>query len=188
MQTLTSANQFLKPVVLKRAVDETPLPPDVLRQLASIAGQFNNKAGHIALLTGATGTAGTLAAAYLGNHLGKPVYRIDLAGIVSKYIGETEKNLDAVFAAADRLGTVLLFDEADSLFGQRTEVKDAHDRYANMEVSYLLKRIEAYAGLVILTTNQRDNLDAALLKHVTWIVAWPEPLTPQRKPWWRRII
>ena len=110
-----------------------------------------------ALFAGESGTGKTLAAEVLANELGLDLYRIDLAAIVSKYIGETEKNLRRVFDAAEASGAVLLFDEADALFGKRGEVKDAHDRYANLEVAYLLQRMESYRGLAILTTNLRSR-------------------------------
>ena len=107
--------------------------------------------------------------------LGLDLYRIDLAATVSKYIGETEKNLRRVFDAAEASGAVLLFDEADALFGKRGEVKDGHDRYANLEVAYLLQRMESYRGLAILTTNLRSNVDRAFLRRLRFVVQFPFP-------------
>src|SRR5262249_26205018 len=115
--------------------------------------------GISALFEGPSGTGKTMAAEILASELDLDLYRIDLSQVVSKYIGETERNLRRVFDAAESGGAVLLFDEADALFGKRTEVKDSHDRYANIEVSYLLQRMEAYRGLAILTTNRREAID-----------------------------
>jgi SpoVK/Ycf46/Vps4 family AAA+-type ATPase len=116
------------------------------------------------------------------------LYRIDLSQVVSKYIGETEKNLRRVFDAAEEGGAVLLFDEADALFGKRSEVKDSHDRYANIEVSYLLQRMEAYRGLAILTTNLKAALDTAFLRRLRFVVQFPFPDAAQRAEIWRRIF
>ena len=144
--------------------------------------------GISALFAGASGTGKTLAAEVLGNELQLDVYRIDLSAVVSKYIGETEKNLKKIFDAAEGCGAILLFDEADALFGKRSEVKDSHDRYANMEVSYLLQRIESYQGLAILTTNLKDDLDRAFLRRIRFIVQFPFPDLQQRTAIWQRIF
>ncbi len=122
-----------------------------------------------------------MAAEVLANELGLDLYRIDLASVVSKYIGETEKNLRRVFDAAESSGAILLFDEADALFGKRSEVKDSHDRYANIEVSYLLQRMEAYRGLAILTTNLKSALDPAFLRRIRFVVQFPFPDASQRR-------
>src|SRR6185436_14213494 len=122
--------------------------------------------GLAALFTGESGTGKTMAAEAIANEVGLDLYRIDLASVVSKYIGETEKNLRRLFDAAEASGAVLLFDEADALFGKRGEVKDGHDRYANLEVAYLLQRMESYRGLAILTTNLRSNVDRAFLRRL----------------------
>lgn len=144
--------------------------------------------GISALFAGASGTGKTMAAEVLANELQLDLYRIDLSQMVSKYIGETEKNLRKVFDAAEEGGTLLLFDEADALFGKRSEVKDSHDRYANIEVSYLLQRMEAYRGLAILTTNMKDALDAAFLRRIRFVVQFPFPDASQRAEIWRRIF
>jgi SpoVK/Ycf46/Vps4 family AAA+-type ATPase len=120
-------------------------------------------------------TGKIVAAEILAAHLGLGLYRIDLALVVSKYIGETEKNLDRVFDAVEGSGAILFFDEADALLGRRTGVRDSHDRYANMEISYLLERIENYAGLAILATNRRRNLDASFLSRFRFVVEFPSP-------------
>ncbi len=144
--------------------------------------------GVSALFEGASGTGKTMAAEVLGRELELDLYRIDLSQVVSKYIGETEKNLRRVFDAAEAGGAILLFDEADALFGKRSEVKDSHDRYANIEVSYLLQRMEQYRGLAILTTNQPDALDDAFLRRIRFIVRFPFPDHAERLQIWRRIF
>ncbi len=144
--------------------------------------------GISALFAGPSGTGKTMAAEVLANTLRLDLYRIDLSQVVSKYIGETEKNLRRVFAAAERGGAILLFDEADALFGKRSEVKDSHDRYANLEVSYLLQLMEAYSGLAILTTNLKSALDSAFLRRIRFVVQFPFPDAPQRAEIWRRVF
>ncbi|MGA7671535.1 MAG: ATP-binding protein [Nitrolancea sp.] len=144
--------------------------------------------GISALFAGTSGTGKTMAAEVLANSLRLDLYRIDLSNVVSKYIGETEKNLRRVFDAADAGGAILLFDEADALFGKRSEVKDSHDRYANIEVSYLLQRMEAYQGLAILTTNLKSALDSAFLRRIRFVVHFPFPDAAQRAEIWRRIF
>jgi ATPase family associated with various cellular activities (AAA) len=144
--------------------------------------------GISALFAGESGTGKTMAAEVLANELHLDLYRIDLAGAVSKYIGETEKNLRRVFDAAEDSGAILLFDEADALFGKRSEVKDSHDRYANIEVSYLLQRMEAYRGLAILTTNLKNALDPAFLRRLRFVVQFPFPGAQQRELIWRGIF
>ncbi len=129
-----------------------------------------------------------MAAEVLAAELRLDLYRIDLSSVVSKYIGETEKNLRRVFDAAEEGGAILLFDEADALFGKRSEVKDSHDRYANIEVSYLLQRMEAYRGLAILTSNFKDALDTAFLRRLRFIVHFPFPDAAQRAEIWRRAF
>jgi SpoVK/Ycf46/Vps4 family AAA+-type ATPase len=126
-----------------------------------------------------------MAARMLANELGLEIYRIDLAGIVSKYIGETEKNLDRVFDAAEDSNAILFFDEADALFGKRTEVRDSHDRYANIEVAYLLQKMEGYPGAVVLATNFRKNLDDAFLRRLDFLVDFPFPEAGDRERIWR---
>ena len=144
--------------------------------------------GITALFSGASGTGKTMAAEVLAAELELDLYRIDLSSVVSKYIGETEKNLRQVFDAADAGGAILLFDEADALFGKRTEVKDSHDRYANIEVSYLLQRMEEYRGLAILTTNLKDGVDQAFLRRLRFVVNFPFPNAAAREEIWRLIF
>jgi SpoVK/Ycf46/Vps4 family AAA+-type ATPase len=174
---------------------------EVLRQIAAHVRQrsrvyqewgFEGKGkrglGISALFAGASGTGKTMAAEVLAGELELDLYRIDLSSVVSKYIGETEKNLRRLFDAAESGGVVLLFDEADALFGKRSEVKDSHDRYANIEVSYLLQRMEAYRGLAILTTNLKSALDTAFLRRIRFVVQFPFPDIAQRAEIWRRIF
>jgi len=144
--------------------------------------------GISALFVGPSGTGKTMAAEVLANELRLDLYRIDLSQVVSKYIGETEKNLRRVFDAAEDSGSILLFDEADALFGKRSEVKDSHDRYANIEISYLLQRMEAYRGLAILTTNMKEAIDTAFLRRIRFVVQFPFPSLEQRAEIWRRIF
>jgi ATP-dependent 26S proteasome regulatory subunit len=144
--------------------------------------------GISALFAGTSGTGKTMAAEVLAHSLRLDLYRIDLSQVVSKYIGETEKNLRKVFDAAEGAAAILLFDEADALFGKRSEVKDSHDRYANVEVSYLLQRMEAYRGLAILTTNMKGALDQAFLRRIRFVIQFPFPDLAQRAEIWRRIF
>jgi len=165
-----------------------------VRQRARVYDQWGFAAkssrglGISALFAGASGTGKTLAAEIMANELRLDLYRIDLSQVVSKYIGETEKNLRRVFDAAETAGAVLLFDEADALFGKRSEVKDSHDRYANIEVSYLLQRMEAYRGLAILTTNMKQALDQAFMRRIRFIVQFPFPDAAEREEIWKRVF
>jgi ATPase family associated with various cellular activities (AAA) len=144
--------------------------------------------GVAALFAGPSGTGKTFAAEVVARDLSLDLYRVDLSQVVSKYIGETEKNLRRIFDAAESGGAVLLFDEADALFGKRSEVKDSHDRYANIEVSYLLQRMETYRGLAILTTNLKDAIDNAFLRRLRFVVRFPFPDAAGRAEIWRRVL
>ena len=152
---------------------------------ASISG---NRTGLNVLFSGPSGTGKTMSASIIANELGLEMYRIDLSSVVSKFIGETEKNLEQVFQAAEGSNAILLFDEADSIFGKRSEVKDAHDRYANLEVSYLLQKMEDYAGIAILTTNFKKNLDEAFLRRIDFALEFPLPNEPDRLSIWKQHI
>ena len=176
-------------------------PRQVLREIAAQVRQrfkvydtwgFSAKCarglGISALFAGPSGTGKTMAAEVLAHDLRLDLYRIDLSAVVSKYIGETEKNLRRIFDTAEDSGVILLFDEADALFGKRSDVKDSHDRYANIEVSYLLQRMEAYRGLAILTTNFKTALDNAFLRRIRFVVPFPFPDAAQRGEIWRRIF
>jgi hypothetical protein len=186
----------------RTTLDDLVVPPFVGMQLREIAGQLRHRQrvyddwgfgernsrglGIAALFAGESGTGKTFAAEAIANEARLDLYRIDLAGVVSKYIGETEKNLSRLFEAAETSGAVLLFDEADAIFGKRSEVKDSHDRYANIEVAYLLQRIESYRGLAILTTNMKSGLDRAFLRRIRHVVQFPFPNERSREQIWRR--
>jgi hypothetical protein len=146
------------------------------------------KPGYRALFHGPPGTGKTLTASLLGQSTGKPVFRVDLSMVISKYIGETEKNLAGLFDKASHKNWILFFDEADALFGKRTETRDAHDKYANQEVSYLLQRVENYPGLVILASNFRSNVDAAFARRFQSIIHFPFPKPEQRQQLWNKVI
>ncbi len=147
-----------------------------------------NEGGIAVLFAGPPGTGKTMAAEVLARRLELPMYRIDLSQVVDKYIGVTEKNLKRLFDAADVSDLVLFFDEADALFGRRTEVRDSHDRYANLEISYLLERMERFKGLAILATNRRKDLDEAFVRRLRFIVEFPLPDIREREEIWRRVI
>jgi hypothetical protein len=183
--------------------DDIVLPNDTLAQLRELCGWvaqrdrvlhewgFDRKLlrglGVTALFAGASGTGKTMAAEVIAGELGIDLYRIDLAGVVSKYIGETEKNLDRIFSAAESSNAILLFDEADALFGKRSEVRDAHDRYANIEISYLLQKMEEYDGITILATNLRQNLDDAFTRRLAFTVHFPFPGADDRRRIWASV-
>ncbi|WP_209425152.1 ATP-binding protein [Pararhodobacter sp. SW119] len=147
-----------------------------------------NESGLSVLFTGPPGTGKTMAAEAIAAEVGMPMYRIDLSQVVNKYIGETEKNLRRLFDAADSGDAILFFDEADALFGKRTEVKDAHDRYSNLEVSYLLERMERFKGMAILASNRRKDLDEAFLRRLRTIVTFPLPEAPERLRIWQGMM
>ena len=141
-----------------------------------------------ALFYGPAGTGKTLAAALLGKETRKEVKRIDLSNILSKYIGETEKNLELLFSGAEDKSWILFFDEADALFGKRTNVKDSHDRYATQEIPYVLERIEKYKGLVILATRSKSNIDDAFFRRLQYVVHFPLPEPPERLRLWEKAL
>jgi len=190
-------------VIPRFTLDELMLPPAQTRQIDEIVAAMTNltrvhydwgtarawnEGGLAALFAGPPGTGKTMAAEALANTLQLPLYRIDLSQVVNKYIGETEKNLRRLFDAADASDVMLFFDEADALFGKRTEVKDAHDRYANLEVSYLLERMERFKGLAILATNRKKDLDEAFLRRLRFVVDFPLPGVPERLRIWQSVI
>jgi predicted nucleic acid-binding protein len=149
---------------------------------------MNRGLGISALFAGESGTGKTMAAEVIADELRLNLYRIDLSVIVSKYIGETEKNLRRLFDAAEEGGAILFFDEADALFGKRSEVKDSHDRYANIEINYLLQRMESFAGLAILATNRKNALDKAFMRRLRFVVEFPFPNADDRREIWRRAF
>ena len=183
--------------------DDIVLPPDQLAQLREICyavryrptvytewgfeRKLSRGKGVNALFTGPSGTGKTMATEIIAKELGLDLYKIDLSAVVSKYIGETEKNLERVFREAQTSNAILLFDEADALFGKRSEVKDAHDRYANIETAYLLQRMEEYEGIVILATNLKKNLDEAFVRRIQFTVEFPFPEEADRLRIWHKI-
>jgi hypothetical protein len=197
LQTLAGA---ITPV---RTWDDLVLPAETLGQLRELcdrvarrprvlerwgfAGKLSDGIGTNALFAGPPGTGKTLAAEVVARALGLNLYRIELATIVSKYIGDTEKNLARVFQAAERSNAVLLFDEADALFGKRSAVRDAHDRYANIEISYLLQRMEQYDGVAILATNLAQNMDEAFVRRLAFTVCFPFPDEGLRRRLWSGV-
>jgi hypothetical protein len=188
----------------KATWDDIVLPASevlLLRQIADQVGQrttvydrwgfrqkMNRGLGINALFAGESGTGKTMAAEVMANDLRLNLYRIDLSAVVSKYIGETEKNLRRLFDAAEDGGAILFFDEADALFGKRSEVKDSHDRYANIEINYLLQRMETYRGLAILATNMKSALDSAFLRRLRFIVTFRFPGAEERKTIWQKAF
>jgi AAA+ superfamily predicted ATPase len=182
--------------------DDLVLHPTTLRQIHEIENWIDHndtllhdwgmkkkiKPGYRALFYGPPGTGKTLTATLLGKQAGKDVFRIDLSRVVSKYIGETEKNLSRLFDKAENKNWILFFDEADALFGKRTDIRDAHDKYANQEVAYLLQRIESYNGLVILATNQRGNIDEAFVRRFQTIIHFPMPRPEERYEIWKKTF
>ena len=144
--------------------------------------------GLAAIFAGVSGTGKTTAAEVLARELNLDLFRVDLSHAISKYIGETSRNLRQVFDAAEEAGAILLFDEADALFGKRSEVRDSHDRYANAEVSYLLQRMEIYRGLAVLATNMKQSIDTAFLRRVRFVVEFPFPDATMREAIWRRVL
>jgi SpoVK/Ycf46/Vps4 family AAA+-type ATPase len=198
---LDEAAQRIEPAA---AWDDLVLPDREKQALAAIVDQVSERPtvygdwgftetggrglGLAALFAGPSGTGKTLAAEVLAHELRLDLYRVDLSATVSKYIGETEKNLRRIFDAAEAGGAILLFDEADALFGKRSEVRDSHDRHANIEVSYLLQRIEAYRGLAVLTTNLKQHLDQAFLRRLRFVVEFPFPDAAGRAEIWRRAF
>jgi hypothetical protein len=184
--------------------DDLVLPRDekaLLRQIMDQVGQrhhvyetwgfgrrMSRGLGISALFAGESGTGKTLAAEVIAGELQLNLYRIDLSQVVSKYIGETEKNLRKLFDAAEDGGSILFFDEADALFGKRSEVKDSHDRYANIEINYLLQRMDVYRGLAILATNMKGALDTAFMRRLRFVVNFPFPGVPERQRIWARAF
>jgi ATPase family associated with various cellular activities (AAA) len=186
----------------RRSWADLILPPEEAGQLRELAARHHGRdtvygrwqfrpagsVGVVALFAGPSGTGKTLAAEVVAGELGLDLYKVDLSAVVSKYIGETEKNLERIFGAAAAGDLVLFFDEADALFGKRSEVSDAHDRYANIEVAYLLQRLETYDGMVVLATNLQRNIDPAFLRRISVAVDFVPPEAPERRAIWARAF
>jgi hypothetical protein len=204
LQARPQMDDLAQRITVRAQWDDLVLPEAQLQTLRTVTAQVRQRVkvyehwgfshknmrglGISALFAGPSGTGKTTAAEILANELRLDLYRIDLSAVVSKYIGETEKNLRRVFDAAEGGGAVLLFDEADALFGKRSDVKDSHDRHANIEVSYLLQRMESYQGLAILTTNLKGALDTAFMRRIRFVVQFTFPDVSQRIEIWRRVF
>ncbi|BAV06603.1 ATPase family associated with various cellular activities (AAA) [Filimonas lacunae] len=204
VHTRPQVDELAQRITAKASWDDLVLPPSQKEMLWEMTLQVHQRnkvynewgfgakssrgLGICGLFAGESGTGKTMAAEVLANTLKLDLYRIDLSQVVNKYIGETEKNLKRIFDAAEEGGAILLFDEADALFGKRSDVKDSHDRYANMEVSYLLQRMEAYRGLAILTTNLKTSMDKAWIRRIRFIIQFPFPDFVQRAAIWRRVF
>jgi SpoVK/Ycf46/Vps4 family AAA+-type ATPase len=190
-------------VTPRYAWDDIVLPPDRVQQLREITNYVKYRArvygdwgfdrklamgkGLNALFAGPSGTGKTMAAEIIAGELALDLFKVDLSTVVSKYIGETEKNLSRIFTEAETSNSILFFDEADSMFGRRSEVRDSHDRYANLEISYLLQRMEEYEGVVILATNFRKNMDDAFVRRLHFAVDFPFPGERERLRIWQRV-
>jgi AAA+ superfamily predicted ATPase len=196
-------SELAQRIVPTASMDDLVLPEKEKRLLWSITasvkqryrvyeewgfGKSQRGLGIVALFSGDSGTGKTMAAEVIASELELDLFRIDLSVVVSKYIGETEKNLRRIFDAAEDGGSILLFDEADALFGKRSEIRSSHDRYANIEVGYLLQRLEAYSGLAILTTNMKESLDKAFLRRIRFVVKFPNPNHSSRKEIWKNVF
>jgi SpoVK/Ycf46/Vps4 family AAA+-type ATPase len=204
MQSTPILNELAKKITPHYQWDDLVLPADPRAQLREMSLFVEHRhhvydtwgmgarlamgKGLMALFAGNSGTGKTMAADVLAHQLGLDLYKIDLSGVVSKYIGETEKNLGTIFQEAETSNAILFFDEADALFGKRSEVKDAHDRYANIETAYLLQKMEEYSGVVILATNLKMNLDEAFLRRLHFVVDFPMPEEVDRLRIWKSTI
>jgi hypothetical protein len=198
----SSLKSFAHPIRTRKQLSDLVLPDAsiaALRRLLSwsaagaqvlegwgLGEVFDKRAGVVAMFKGPSGTGKTMAAGIVAGELGLPAFRIDLAAMVSKYIGETEKHLEQVFTAAEQTDALLFFDEADAIFGDRSPVKDARDRYANMETSYLLQRLDGFDGVAVLATNLAQNIDPAFLRRIDMVVEFPAPDAPRRRALWER--
>lgn len=203
-QSVGGLGKLAQKVTLSFGWGDLVLPPVTLQRVREVAAairnrrkvyrdwgmerRVNNPNGLMVLFAGASGTGKTMTAGVIAREIGLDLYRIDLSAVVSKYIGETEKNLDRIFAAARSANAILFFDEADALFGKRSEVKDAHDRYANIEVAYLLQKMEEHDGVAILATNLSKNMDQAFSRRTHYVVEFPKPGPEHREQLWRGIF
>jgi SpoVK/Ycf46/Vps4 family AAA+-type ATPase len=202
-EALSEFGHLAQPVAPRFSLEELILPTAQAQQIDEIRQAMNalttvhydwgtarawNEGGLSVLFGGPPGTGKTMAAEALAQVLELPMYRIDLSQVVNKYIGETEKNLKRIFDAAELADCILFFDEADALFGKRTEVKDAHDRFANIEISYLLERMERFKGLAILATNRKKDLDEAFMRRLRAVIEFPLPGIPERERLWRAVF
>lgn len=184
-------NDLVVPVSLRKGLDDLYFEATeraTVWQNGAIKKHFPQGRGLIALFTGSPGTGKTMAAQVIANNLKLDLFRIDLSAVVSKYVGETSKNIERILSRAAGMNAVLLFDEADSLFGKRTDVKDAHDRFANTDTNYLLQAIEDYPGIAILATNQKGRIDNAFFRRLRYVLDFPKPDAVQRLQIWQKLV
>jgi adenylate kinase family enzyme len=202
--TRRQLGELAKPLASALTWDDLVVPPTLRQSLDELVFEATERAalweqpaaqrlfpqgrGLLALLAGPPGTGKTMAAQVIAGRLGYDLFRIDLSTVVSKYVGETSKHLEQLLSQAEELDVVLLFDEADSLFGQRTGVQDAHDRYANTDTSYLLQAIESFRGIALLASNKRANVDSAFMRRLRYVLEFPNPEEPQRSLLWRQLL
>jgi hypothetical protein len=200
-QSVHALARFARRLPLDRDWGDLILPPATMRHLRELAGAIEHRhtvqtgwgmrlgeGGINVMFAGTSGTGKSLAAGVIARHLGLDCYKVSIPGIVSKYIGETERNLERLFQAARQSNAILFFDEADALFGKRSEVKDSHDRYANLEVAYLLQKMEEHDGVVMLATNMMANMDDAFSRRLQFVVEFPPPTEPYRERLWRLMF
>lgn len=184
-------DDLVLPATLREAVDDLVFEASARMQVwegSAARRLFSQGRGLFALLAGPPGTGKTMTAQTIAATLGLDLFRISLSEVVSKYVGETSKNLQRVFARAEEMDAVLLFDEADALFSRRTEIKDAHDRYANTDTNHLLQAVESYGGLALLATNRKSNIDSAFLRRIRYVLDFPKPETVERTQLWLRLV
>jgi MoxR-like ATPase len=186
-----TTDDLVLPASLRQSIDDLIFEAGARAQIwedAAARRLFPQGRGLFALLAGPPGTGKTMTAQTIAASLGLDLFRISLSEVVSKYVGETSKNLQRVFARAEEMDAVLLFDEADALFSRRTEVKDAHDRYANTDTNHLLQAVEAYGGVALLTTNRKANIDQAFLRRIRYVLDFPKPSATERAELWQRLV
>lgn len=183
-----SLNAYLKPVLLTQPVDDMQLPSGLERKFSSVVNHFQNKRGNLVLFYGASASENAFAACLLAKRVQRDVYRLDLSAAASSHIGDTEKHLLNIFEFAREQGFVLLIDEVDSLFSQRSGIHTDDARYGNLDLNYLLRRFSEYPEFIIVTTNSRDNLDKTLLREIPWQVNLEQPKKQSNLPFWQRFF
>ncbi len=188
MEIPDTIHSFLKPLLLSQPVDEKQLPPNLSRQFASIINHFQNNRGNILLLTDASSAIFASAADLLAKLTGTKVYSVDLFAVASNHLGDTEKHLLQIFEFVEQHHLTLLFNEVDSLFNKRTNIRSDDEHYVNLDINYLLKRIEAYPGLVIFTTNAHDDLDDVLLLAALWQIDLSQTGSAKKLSFWQRLF
>lgn len=179
------------PETIRKQLSEIVIEAQKSKSFTKVGGDSKltkNKKGMVVLFSGSSGTGKTMAANVLANNLELDLFRVDLSMVVNKYIGETEKNLEKIFGAGEQSRVILFFDEADALFGKRTEVKDSHDRFSKIDTSHIFERIEEYKGLAILATNIKENIDPTFMRRIQHILDFPKPNEEERISFWKRFF